>query len=236
MKQRLQKVLAQAGLASRRTAEQWIEQGRVRINGDVAELGQSADPLTDLIEVDGRRLGGQERKYYIMLYKPTGVVTTLKDPEGRPVVTDLVKDIPARLFPVGRLDVNTEGLLLLTNDGELANHLAHPRHKVEKTYLVRVRGEVAQDRLDALVKGVHLEDGLTAPAKVSDVRSRGSHSWFLLTIREGRNRQVRRMCESVGFPVSRLKRVRLGFLELGDLQPGRYRHLTVDEISRLKNL
>jgi 23S rRNA pseudouridine2605 synthase len=236
MKERLQKLIAGAGLASRREAERWIETGRVTVNGRAAILGESADPEHDRILVDGRPLPQGGRRFYLLLNKPVGYVTTRRDPEGRPVVTDLVRDIPARLYPVGRLDLTTEGLLLLTNDGELAQRLAHPRHEVEKTYLVRVRGRLGPESRRQLEQGVALADGLTAPARVDCIRETEGHTWFELTIHEGRNRQVRRMCEAVGHPVSRLKRIRVAFLELGELAPGRYRPLTSGEVARLKRL
>ena len=236
MKERLQKLMAAAGLASRREAEKWISAGRVSVNGRIASLGDSADPEKDHVEVDGRPLGSEERKYYVLLNKPVGYVSSRSDPEGRPVVTDLVREIPARLYPVGRLDLNTEGLLLLTNDGALANRLAHPRRQVEKTYLVRMRGTLSREALERLEGGILLEDGMTAPARVDKVRTATSHSWFHLTIREGRNRQVRRMCEAVGFQVSRLKRIRIAFLELDELPSGTFRHLSPQEVARLKKL
>lgn len=236
MKERLQKIIAAAGLTSRRQAEEWISAGRVRLNGRIATLGEGADLQVDTIEVDGQALRGPAAAIYLLLNKPSGYVTSLNDPQGRPVVTDLVKEVGARVYPVGRLDLTTEGLLLLTNDGELANHLAHPRHQVDKTYLVRVRGVLAEaDRL-RLEQGVQLDDGMTAVAKVSRVRAVGQHSWFEITIHEGRNRQVRRMCETLGYPVSRLKRVRLAFLTLDELQPGQFRHLSRQEVARLKAL
>jgi 23S rRNA pseudouridine2605 synthase len=236
MRERLQKLIAAAGLCSRRQAEVWIAAGRVTVNGRVAGLGDQADPLGDRVEIDGKPLRAPERHYYVLLYKPAGYVTTLSDPEGRPVVTDLLREIPARLYPVGRLDYNTEGLLLLTNDGALTNHLAHPRHEVEKTYLVRVRGHLTDDDRSRLQSGVVLDDGPTAPARVEKVRRSGQHTWFEITIHEGRNRQVRRMCEALGYPVSRLKRIRLAFLDLGRLAPGEYRHLTKEDIKRLQLL
>jgi 23S rRNA pseudouridine2605 synthase len=236
MSQRLQKLIAASGLASRRRAEEWIAAGRVTVNGRVATLGESADPACDRIAVDGRILGDAEEKTYLLLYKPAGFVTTLDDPEGRPTVADLVRQIPARLYPVGRLDLTTEGVLLLTNDGALAQHLAHPRHQVTKTYLVRARGAMSEDTLRRLEQEVVLEDGPTAPAQVAKVRFRGGHTWLELTIHEGRNRQVRRMCEAVGHPVSRLKRIRFAFLDLKGLQPGQFRKLTPIEIERLKRL
>ncbi len=234
--ERLQKLIAAAGLASRREAEKWIAGGRVTLNGRPAILGDVADPEADRIAIDGRPLAAAEKKYYILLNKPVGYVTTLHDPQGRAVVTELVREIPARLYPVGRLDLTTEGLLLLTNDGALAHHLAHPRHEVEKTYLVRVKGALGVEARQRLEKGVELEDGMTAPARVAVLRQTGSHSWFEITIHEGRNRQVRRMCEAIGCMVSRLKRIRFAFLDLGELPPGRFRQLTRDEIRRLRNI
>lgn len=236
VKQRLQKLIAAAGLASRRQAEEWIRAGRVSVNGRTAQLGEQADPARDRVLVDGRELPKVEKKIWLLLNKPVGYVTTRRDPQGRPVVTDLVRDERARLFPVGRLDLNTEGLLLLTNDGDLAWRLSHPRHEVEKTYLVRLRGELSTAARRQLEAGVRLADGLTAPARVTRVRRTGSHTWFELTLHEGRNRQVRRMCEAVGGTVSRLKRIRYAFLDLKDLRLGQYRRLTDDEVARLRRL
>jgi 23S rRNA pseudouridine2605 synthase len=170
------------------------------------------------------------------MHKPVGVVTTLRDPGGRTVVTDLLTDVPVRVFPVGRLDLTTSGLLLLTNDGVLANRLAHPSHEITKTYLVRVRGQIGEEAVRRLETGVALDDGPTAPAKVANVRRHGAHSWFELTLHEGRNRQVRRMCEALGLPVSRLMRIRYAFLTLDGLLPGQYRPLTAAEIALLKRL
>lgn len=236
MKERLQKILSAAGLASRRQAETWITVGRVTVNGRVAELGESADPQTDVILVDGKALPVHTELYYVLLNKPSGYVTTRQDPEGRACVVDLIKNIPARLNPVGRLDLTTEGLLLLTNDGDLAYRLTHPSHEIDKTYLVRVRGELDPLSRKKLEMGMLLDDGMTAPAQVDRLRRSGSHSWFEITIHEGRNRQVRRMCEALGYPVSRLMRIRLGFLELGRMKSGEYRLLTAEEISKLREL
>ncbi len=235
VQQRLQKLIAQAGLASRRTAEEWIAAGRVKVNGAIASLGDRADLAVDQVLVDGRPLARAEQKLVVMLNKPSGYVCTLKDPQGRKRVTDLVADLPQRLFPIGRLDYNTEGLLLLTNDGELAQLLSHPRHHVDKTYLVKVRGHLNPQTSKQLTEGVRLADGVTLPARVANVRLQGKNCWFELTIREGRNRQVRRMCEALGLPVSRLKRIRLAFLELGQLPAGRYRPLSAAEIARLRS-
>ncbi|RII27701.1 MAG: pseudouridine synthase [Geobacter sp.] len=234
MAERLQKLLSQAGIASRREAETLIVAGRVKLNGQVVtELGTKADPATDQIEVDGKPIRPVAGKIYLLLYKPVGYLTTLKDPEGRPIVTDLLKNVTSRVYPVGRLDYNTEGLLLLTNDGDWANRLSHPRHEVDKEYLVRVRGKVTPDQVKRMAAGVELEDGTTAPAKVFLASESDNNSWLSVTIHEGRYRQVRRMCEAVSLAVVRLKRIRYGFLELGELKPGEYRHLTQAEVERL---
>ena len=234
MTERLQKLIAQAGMASRRQAEEWIEKGRVTVNGHVAVLGEKADPKTDLIAVDGKQILGVEKKITVLLNKPRGYISTLSDPKGRRLVTDLIPEISERLYPVGRLDFNTEGLLLLTNDGELSLRLTHPRHHVSKTYLVKVRGVLSDTMAGKLSQGVVIDGYKTAPAKVDHNRMVGTHSWFELTIREGKNRQVRKMCEAIGLSVVRLKRIRVGFLDLGDLPVGKYRFLTGPEIERLK--
>jgi 23S rRNA pseudouridine2605 synthase len=235
MQERLQKILSQAGIASRREAEKIITDGRVAVNGEVVqELGTKADAATDRITVDGRPIKVEARKRYVLLYKPVGYMTTMKDPGGRAIVTDLLKDVGERVYPVGRLDYNTEGLLLLTNDGALANRLAHPSHEVDKGYLVRVRGQASPSQLKHLQMGVDLDDGRTAPAQVSLVRESDNNCWISITIHEGRYRQVRRMCEAVGLTVVRLKRSRYGFLEIGELKPGQYRELTAAEVARLQ--
>lgn len=234
--QRLQKIIAAAGYCSRRRAEDLIAAGRIRVDGHIAKLGDQANAETNIILIDDKPLKAAENLVYFLVNKPLGTVTTLSDPEGRPVVSDLVRDLPVRLFPVGRLDINASGLLLMTNDGALANRLAHPSHQVDKIYLVKVRGRVTEESKMSLEKGIVLEDGLTAPAKVANLRVRGSHTWFELTIHEGRNRQVRRMCEALGHQVSRLVRIGYAFLTLDDLAPGRKRMLTDQEVARLKNL
>jgi 23S rRNA pseudouridine2605 synthase len=235
MKERLQKILARAGISSRRRAEELIAGGRVAVNGVVAtEPGTKADPEADAITVDGRMLELRIASVYLVLYKPAGYMTTLKDPQGRPLVTDLLTGIRERVYPVGRLDYNTEGLLLLTNDGEWANALAHPRHEVDKEYHVRVRGRVSPEQLRRLAGGVELEDGTTAPAVARIVRESENNTWLSITIHEGRYRQVRRMCEAVSLSVVRLKRVRYGFLGLEGLKMGEYRFLTADEAARLR--
>lgn len=236
MQQRLQKIIAAAGHCSRRRAEELIAAGRVRVNGHVAELGEKADAQTAKILIDDKPLQPAEKLVYVLLNKPLGIVTTLSDPEGRPVVTDLVSDLKVRVFPVGRLDINTSGLLLLTNDGDLANRLAHPSRQVNKRYLVKVRGHLSNDSKRQLEEGIKLEDGMTSPAKVLNLRIRGGHTWFELIIHEGRNRQVRRMCEALGYQVSRLVRVGYAFLTLDGLAPGQKRLLSEREIRLLQEL
>lgn len=227
--ERLQKVLAIRGWGSRRVCEDLISAGRVTVNGDIAVLGRRVDTEHDLVEVDGVPIGVKPGLVYYLLNKPTGVVTTADDTHGRPTVVSLVPAEP-RVFPVGRLDLDTEGLLLLTNDGELAQRLTHPSHGVEKEYLAEVAGgPVAQGKLRQLRDGVALDDGMTAPAKVSQP----TPGVLRLTIHEGRNRQVRRMCEAVGHPVQRLVRVRIGTLRDHALAPGSWRELTVDEVKDL---
>jgi 23S rRNA pseudouridine2605 synthase len=231
---RLQKILSQAGIASRRQAETMITAGRVAVNGVVVtELGTKADPDQDKIVVDGRPLTVTAAKRYILLYKPSGYMTTLKDPEGRPLVIDLLKGVGERVYPVGRLDYNSEGLLLLTSDGDWANRLAHPRYEIDKEYHVRVQGQVIPDQVARLSAGVTLEDGRTAPATVTVLKQSEHNTWISVTIHEGRYRQVRRMCEAVGLSVVRLRRNRYGFLNLAGLNPGEFRELTAEEAKRL---
>lgn len=234
MQERLQKILSRAGVASRRHAEELIASGRVSVNGrTVSEQGTKADPDNDDIRVDGKPVVIPSTHRYLLLNKPPGYITTLNDPQGRPLVTDLLKGITQRLFPVGRLDYNTEGLLILTSDGEWANRLAHPRHGVEKEYHVRVRGAVTSRQLQTLAEGVQLDDGITSPATVGLLRESGNSSWISVAIHEGRYRQVRRMCEAVGLTVVRLRRVRYGSVSLGTLKPGEWRDLSPDEIRSL---
>jgi 23S rRNA pseudouridine2605 synthase len=235
MQERLQKILAKAGVASRREAEKIIGSGRVAVNGVIiSEMGHKADPEKDFITVDGAPIRLETAKVYIMLYKPAGYVTTLKDPQGRPIVTELLKDIKERVYPVGRLDYNTEGLLLVTNDGEWANRLSHPRHEVDKEYRVRIQGRITSEQINHLAEGVELDDGMTAPAIVKRLRESEKNTWISITIHEGRYRQVRRMCEAVNLSVVRLKRSRYGFLDLGRLKPGEYRMLTDAEVESLQ--
>lgn len=232
---RLQKVIAQAGLASRRKAEEMIVQGRVRVNGRlVTALGTSVD-ASDNVMVDGRRLRPRAPMRYLMLHKPSGCVTTTQDEKGRPTVFDLLKRYqPVRLFPVGRLDFNTEGLLLLTNDGQLANRLLHPRYGTPRVYLVRINGTVAEKDLETMRRGVDLPDGRTLPAQVHVVRRFEKTCWLRMTLREGKNRQVHRMLECCGgYGIRRLQRVGLGPLTLAGLAPGQFRFLESFEVDRL---
>nr|WP_276715926.1 pseudouridine synthase [Kyrpidia tusciae] len=237
MKERLQKVIAGAGLTSRRKAEQWIAQGRVRVNGRVVvEQGFKVDPEVDRIEVDGRFVAIPDRTVCFLFYKPIGVVTTLHDPQGRPAVADYVRDLPKRVFPVGRLDINSSGLLLLTNDGELAHRLMHPRFGVEKTYRVAVRGYLDNPGIRRLETGIVLDGVRTAPARVRLWDRGRERSEFDITLHEGRNRQVRRMCKAVGHPVLELTRIQYGNLTIDGLAPGEIRPLTEEEERILRQL
>ena len=236
MLERLQKIISAAGVTSRRASETLILNGQVSVNGVVVtELGSKADSATDIITVDGKALKISAQRLYILLNKPPGYITALKDSQGRPLVTDLLKDMPERVYPVGRLDYNTEGLLLLTDDGEWANRLMHPRHEIEKEYHVRVRGKVTDQQLIKMAAGVELEDGMTAPAVVNLVKSGDQNDWISVAIHEGRNRQVRRMCEEVGHPVIRLVRTRIGPLRDTKLAPGQWRELTIEEVRQLSS-
>jgi 23S rRNA pseudouridine2605 synthase len=227
--ERLQKILARVGIASRRVVEEMIEDGRVVVNGEVAELGQRADPDVDAIEVDGVLVGVRPDTVWYLLNKPAGVVSTASDPQGRPTVVQLVPEEP-RVFPVGRLDAETEGLLLLTNDGEVTHRLTHPSYGVEKEYLAHVEGTPSRGALRTLREGVELDDGITAPATAAMV----SPGVVRLVIHEGRNRQVRRMCEAVGHPVVRLVRTRIGDLADRTLAPGEWRTLDPPEVRGLE--
>jgi pseudouridine synthase len=232
---RLQKYLAERGVASRRASETLIETGRVKVNGETAKLGMSVDPDTDEVTLDGNLIQHPEQPVTVMLYKPKGVVSTSDDPQGRKTVQEYVRDIPARLYNVGRLDINTEGLLLMTNDGELAYHMTHPKFSVEKTYYAVCDGKLLPSEIALLVNGVSLDDGMTAPAKVTRVRAtKAGDTSFLLSIHEGKNRQIRRMLEAVGHRTLRLKRERFGPLSIGDLKPGETRLLTQEELLALR--
>jgi len=234
-RERLQKFMAEAGVASRRASEELIRQGCVLVNGTTATLGMTVDPEKDTVLCNGKPVKKQQARVVIVLYKPRGVVCTSSDPEGRKTVQDYFRELPERLYNVGRLDLNSEGLLLMTNDGALANRLTHPRYGVEKTYRTVCDGKLTASEIAMLTNGIELEDGMTAPARVDNVRTtpKGDTA-FSITIHEGRNRQVRRMVEAVGHRTLRLKRERFGPLTLGTLQPGQWRRLTEDEIALLE--
>ncbi len=232
--ERLQKILARAGIASRRHSEELIRAGRVHVNGVVVDqLGAQADAETDRIEVDGRLVVVATTRAYYLLHKPRGYLSTCYDPQGRKTVLELVPYAPG-LHPVGRLDRDTSGLLILTNDGAFTESLTHPRHGIAKTYLAEVKGRPSPGAIEQLRTGVKLEGGVTLPARLEIIERRKETTILTITIREGRNRQVRRMMEAVGHPVARLERVAIGNLTAGDLAPGKFRPLTDDEVAALR--
>ena len=232
MEQRLQKILSNYGVASRRKAEQMIIDRRVRVNGNTASLGDAADDEEDVIEVDGVRLKKQPARVVLMLNKPRGYVCTLSDEKGRKNVAELVSGCGARVYPVGRLDLNSEGLLLLTNDGELANRLTHPKKEVDKVYLVWLSHYIPGCEA-SIASPIEIDGRPTSPAKVEKLRQDGETALLRITIHEGRNRQIRRLCERANVTVTRLRRVAEGSLQLGDLKPGQWRVLTEEEIAGL---
>jgi 23S rRNA pseudouridine2605 synthase len=234
MDERIQKIIASMGIASRRKAEEIISEGRVTVNGKVALLGEKADPSKDHIKVDGKLLIRREPKIYLMFNKPRNVVTSLSDPEGRPTIKDYLRGIKYRVFPVGRLDFDSEGLLLLTNDGDFANDLMHPSKKIPKAYMVKVKGFIDDNKIDKLRKGVRLEDGRTLPARVKFARKSENNSWIEIIITEGKKRQVRRMVEAVGHPALKLRRVSINGLRLSGLKVGELRPLTEKELLSLR--
>ena len=235
MAERLQSVLARAGIASRRRSGQMIQEGRVMVNGRlVLEPGAKVVWGKDAIRVDDRLIHRMESKVTIALNKPKEVLTTSHDPKGRPTTAELVKKIKARIFSVGRLDYHTEGLLILTNDGELAQRLQHPRYGITKTYLAKVKGVPSANALQRLRSGIILDRRQTAPAKVKKISTTGKNTWLEIIIKQGMNRQVRRMCLTVGHPVQKLKRIQYGPIHLGDLKPGTYRSLTPGEMEKLR--
>ena len=233
MAERLQKILSARGVASRRKAEEMIEKGLVSVNGITARIGDTADADTDEILVEGKPLPALNAYVYILLHKPRGYVTTLSDEKGRPNAAQLVSDCDTRVYPVGRLDMDSEGLLLFTNDGDFANALMHPRHEVKKTYDTWVTGYVPGAEI-RLSRPIELDGYTIRPPKVALIRAEGRKAKFRITIHEGRNRQVRRMCEAAGMTVTRLKRIQEGSLALGDLPLGKWRYLTADEVAALK--
>ena len=234
MEERLQKILARCAGVSRRKAEELIADGRVRVNGNTARLGEQADGEEDVIELDGVRVRTRQEpeKIYRMLCKPRGFVTTMHDEKGRRSVAELVADLPERVYPVGRLDCNSEGLLLLTNDGELANALMHPKKQVDKTYLVWVSSYIAGSER-SLAQPIGIDGRMTSPAEVQLIKADGPVALLRITIHEGRNRQIRRMCEACGYRVKRLRRIRVMNIELGDLPVGQYRKLEERELKQL---
>jgi pseudouridine synthase len=233
--ERVQKLMAQAGLGSRRHNEKLIRAGRVRVNGRTASLGDKADPATDRIEVDGRPIKVPQAHVYIALNKPKGVISSLEDElgQGRTTVRDLV-DVPGHIYPVGRLDKQSEGLMLMTNDGKLAHRLTHPRYRHEKMYHVLVEGTIPAETLDQWQHGVRLDDRMTAPAQITVINRQKKLTELEIVLREGRKRQIRRIAAMFGHPVRRLVRQKIGPLELGDLKPGQWRHLTTEEMKALQ--
>ncbi|MEA4849334.1 MAG: pseudouridine synthase [Clostridiaceae bacterium] len=237
MAERLQKVMAGFGVASRRKCEEMIYAGKVKVNGSlITEPGCKVDKDRDVIEVEGKIIKDPEEKLYILLNKPTGYITSAKDQFGRPTVLDLLKDISIRVFPIGRLDYDTEGLIFLSNDGDLAYRITHPKHKINKTYRALVRGEIDGKDIQTFHRGMIIEDYVTAPAKLQVVRYTKGNSVVDITIHEGRNRQVRKMCSAIGHEVIRLRRIKIGEIGLGALRTGEWRYLSDSEIKYLKEL
>lgn len=234
---RIQKVLSEQGIVSRRKAEEWIEQGKIKVNGRPASLGQKINPNRDVVTIDGERVCFQKssQKYYIMLHKPRGYVTTMSDELGRKCVAELVEDVPERVYPIGRLDKDSEGMLLFTNDGDFANLIMHPSHHVSKTYRVTVRPDISDAQVIQLSTGVVIDGKKTSPAHVTVLEKAPGRVVLQVVIYEGRNRQVRKMCEAVGLEVARLKRTAIGPLKLGMLAPGKWRELRPGEIGMIRN-
>jgi 23S rRNA pseudouridine2605 synthase len=233
--ERIQKILAKAGIASRREAERMIVEGRITVNGKFVDaLGFKADPSKDHIKVDGKRMNQFEPKITLLLNKPRGFLSTVKDPEGRPTVMDLIKKVKWRVYPVGRLDFDAEGLLLLTNDGDLAYTLSHPKFSIPRTYWVKVAGVLEEKKIARLKRGVMLEDGRARAVSFSILRQGEKNSWVRVVVTEGRNHLVKRMLSAIGYPVLKLKRTQFGPIQLGDLPFGQFRYLTPHEIMSLK--
>ena len=231
---RLQKFLSETGVSSRRKAEEMIIEGRIAVNGKTAQLGMKVDPEKDFIKVDGKPVTRSGPKLYFAFNKPKAVMSTLEDPQGRPTVKDFLRGIKQRVYPVGRLDYHSEGLLLITNDGEFTNMVLHPARKIPKTYEVKVKGTVEEENLEKLRGGIKLEDGITQPAKILQTgKTEAGNSWLEITIHEGRKRQVRRMLDRVGHPVLKLKRTSVGGVKLGALEPGALRPLAQQEVDRI---
>ena len=233
---RIQKIIADAGLASRRKAEELIERGAVTVNGQRCKLGDKADPSRDKIVVAGReiRLRKDAKKYYIMLHKPRGFITTMSDEGGRKCVAQLVDEVPARLFPVGRLDKDSEGMLFMTNDGDFANMISHPSTHFAKTYRVTVHPRITEEQLTALTTGVVVDGRKSMPASIRVITAEKERTVLEIVLEEGRNRQIRKMCEAIGLEVARLKRIAIGPVKLGMLQPGKFRELSADEMRAIR--
>lgn len=233
---RLQKYLSQCSVASRRKSEELIEQGKVKINGRKAILGDKVDPVHDKVTVFGKPIGNSDAKMYIMLHKPRGFVTTLSDEQGRRCVADLVADAGVRLFPVGRLDRNSEGLLFMTNDGEFANFLTHPKRHVSKVYRVTVRGTVKEEQIDRMAVGMKLEEYTTMPCDIDVIEKHEDRTVLRFVLYEGKNREIRKLCEAVGLTIIRLKRTEIAGIKLGMLPQGRWRELTEKEVKKLMSI
>lgn len=237
MEERLQKVLAHAGVASRRACEKLILSGKVKVDGKpVTELGTKVNPRKNIVEVEGKKVIGKEKEKYILLYKPAGYVSTVHDPQQRRTVMDLITGINERIYPVGRLDYDTSGLLIMTNDGQLTNELIHPSREVTKTYRTMVKGVPTGRTMGQIAAGIMLEDGKTAPAVVKLKKIENGNALIDISIHEGKNRQVRRMFEALGYPVIWLKRIAFGSLEINKMRPGEWRYLTNQEVAGLKKL
>ncbi len=234
MEERLQKIIAKCGVASRRKAEELILEGLVKVNGVKAEIGMKADLERDHIKVNGKLINKVEPKVYLILNKPVQCITAMYDPEKRPTVKDYLHRVKAQVFPVGRLDYNSEGLLIVTNDGDLTNAILHPRSKIPKTYRVKVNEIPDENDIAKLEKGIRLDDGMTRPAKIRIVQRLKANSWVDITIHEGRKRQVRRMFDRIGHSVIKLIRIRINGLHLSGLKSGEFRHLTIEEVEKLK--
>lgn len=231
---RLQKFLSQCAVASRRKSEELILAGKVKVNGKIAGLGDKINPKRDTVTVSGKKIVSSKKHYYIMLHKPRGFITTMEDEMGRKCVAQLVKDVGARVYPVGRLDKDSEGLLIMTNDGDFANHLTHPSKHVPKTYRVTVRPSVTDEQLLAFNEGIEIDGRKTAPADAHIIDKSENRVVLEVILHEGRNRQIRRMCEELGLEVARLKRTHIGSIKLGMLPQGKWRELTEDEVHKLK--
>ena len=230
---RLQKFLAESGVASRRKSEELIDQGKVKVNGRVAMIGDKIDPKKDTVSVNGKKIVKTKTFTYVVLHKPRGFITTMSDEMDRKCVAELIKDVPGRVYPVGRLDRDSEGMLLFTNDGAFANAMTHPTKHVPKTYRVTVRPSITEDQITALTQGVIIDDRKTAPAEVRVVTKEEGRVVLEIILYEGRNRQIRKMCEEVGLEVARLKRTAIGSIKLGMLKQGAWRNLTDDEVRKL---